>query len=127
MFICFFFKQNTAFELRITDWSSDVCSSDLSFWLADTLAMIGRRADAEKLFERLLGLRNDVGLLAEEYDTHLKRQCGNFPQAFSHVGLINTAYGLEPRQTGGPTRQTAEGKPDRTSQEPADAPDSQLA
>src|SRR3546814_16048219 len=93
-----------------------------SFWLADTLAMIGRRADAEKLFERLLGLRNDVGLLAEEYDTHLKRQCGNFPQAFSHVGLINTAYGLEPRPPRGPTRQTAEGTPDRASQDPHDHP-----
>ena len=97
-----------------------------SFWLADTLAMIGRRDDSEALFERLLALRNDVGLLAEEYDTHLGRQCGNFPQAFSHVGLINTAYNLQPRPTGGPTRQTAEGKPDRASQEPADAPDSHL-
>lgn len=65
-----------------------------SFWLADALTMIGRREDAEALFERLLSLRNDLGLLAEEYDTHAKRQLGNFPQAFSHVGLVNSANNL---------------------------------
>ena len=62
-----------------------------SFWLADAYAMIGRRRDAVKLFERLLSLRNDVGLLAEMYDPHLKRQLGNFPQAFTHITLIATA------------------------------------
>ena len=51
-------------------------------------------ADAETLFERLLALRNDLGLLAEEYDPQLERQLGNFPQAFSHVALINTAFNL---------------------------------
>ncbi|MET0406526.1 MAG: glycoside hydrolase family 15 protein [Cystobacter sp.] len=66
-----------------------------SFWLADNYVLQGRMTDAEKLFERLLGLRNDVGLLAEEYEPSLKRQLGNFPQAFSHVGLINTAFNLE--------------------------------
>ncbi|HMC54804.1 MAG TPA: glycoside hydrolase family 15 protein [Gemmatimonadaceae bacterium] len=65
-----------------------------SFWLADNLALIGRHDDARTLFERLLSLRNDVGLLAEEYDPVAKRQLGNFPQAFSHVALVNTALNL---------------------------------
>ena len=65
-----------------------------SFWLVDVLCMQGRLAEARTLFERLLELRNDVGLLAEEYDPRQKRQLGNFPQAFSHVGLINSAMGL---------------------------------
>ena len=62
-----------------------------SFWLADCFHLIGRKKDARLLFERLLDLRNDVGLLAEEYDPVNRRQLGNFPQAFSHVGLVNTA------------------------------------
>ncbi|RAJ59843.1 GH15 family glucan-1,4-alpha-glucosidase [Streptomyces sp. Amel2xB2] len=65
-----------------------------SFWLADDLAMIGRVEEARKLFERLLSLRNDLGLLAEEWDSRLQRQVGNFPQAFSHVPLIDTALRL---------------------------------
>jgi GH15 family glucan-1,4-alpha-glucosidase len=65
-----------------------------SFWLADDLAMIGRVEEARKLFERLLSLRNDLGLLAEEWDPRHKRQVGNFPQAFSHVPLIDTALRL---------------------------------
>jgi GH15 family glucan-1,4-alpha-glucosidase len=65
-----------------------------SFWLADAYAQAGRTDDARKLFESLLTLRNDVGLLAEEYDPTLKIQVGNFPQAFSHVALIDTAYNL---------------------------------
>ncbi|MGY1986087.1 glycoside hydrolase family 15 protein [Blastococcus sp. SYSU DS0669] len=65
-----------------------------SFWLVDALAGIGRRAEAEQLFERLLGLRNDVGLLSEEYDTACGRHMGNTPQAFSHVGLVNAARHL---------------------------------
>ena len=56
--------------------------------------LAGRKAEARDLFERLLGLANDVGLLAEEYDPVTKRQVGNFPQAFSHVGLINSAFNL---------------------------------
>ena len=62
-----------------------------TFWLADNYALQGRREEARELFERLLGLCNDVGLLAEEYDPHEKRLLGNFPQAFSHLGLIHTA------------------------------------
>jgi GH15 family glucan-1,4-alpha-glucosidase len=67
-----------------------------SFWLADCYAMTGRMDDARGVFERLLATRNDVGLLAEEYDPVAGRLLGNFPQAFSHVGLINTAYNLSP-------------------------------
>ena len=62
-----------------------------SFWLADCLQLLGRTAEATELFERLLELRNDVGLLSEEYDPRAKRQLGNFPQAFTHVALVNTA------------------------------------
>jgi GH15 family glucan-1,4-alpha-glucosidase len=65
-----------------------------SFWLADNLALQGRYEEARVLFERLLGLRNDLGLLSEEYDPEAKRLVGNFPQAFSHIGLINTARNL---------------------------------
>lgn len=65
-----------------------------SFWLADCFQLLGRTEDAKELFERLLGLRNDLGLLAEEYDPRRKRQLGNFPQAFSHVALVNTAQAL---------------------------------
>ena len=64
------------------------------FWLADNLALLGPPRGRDGAFERLLGLRNDVGLLAEEYDVGLGRQLGNFPQAFSHVGLVNAAVGL---------------------------------
>lgn len=69
-----------------------------SFWLADNYALMGREAEARTLFERLLSLRNDVGLLAEQYDPVAHRLLGNFPQAFSHVGLVNTAFNLTPRQ-----------------------------
>ena len=66
-----------------------------SFWYADALAALGRREEARALFERLLSLRNDVGLLAEEYDPVGRRQLGNFPQAFSHLALVNTALTLD--------------------------------
>ncbi|MBM3667391.1 MAG: glycoside hydrolase family 15 protein [Actinobacteria bacterium] len=62
-----------------------------SFWLADALAMAGRTGEARRLFERLLGLTNDVGLISEEYDPGRERLIGNFPQAFTHLTLINTA------------------------------------
>jgi GH15 family glucan-1,4-alpha-glucosidase len=65
-----------------------------SFWLVDVYTLQGRLDDAERLFRRLVGLRNDVGLLSEEYDTRGKRLVGNFPQAFSHLALVNSAYNL---------------------------------
>ncbi|MEU7198798.1 glycoside hydrolase family 15 protein [Streptomyces sp. NPDC045470] len=63
-----------------------------SFWLAEALHLTGRREEARELFDRLLRLPNDLGLLAEEYDPVAGRQLGNFPQAFSHIGLISTAF-----------------------------------
>ena len=65
-----------------------------TFWLADNYSLMGRIDDATEVFERLLALCNDVGLLAEEYDPRAGRLVGNFPQAFSHVPLINTARNL---------------------------------
>jgi GH15 family glucan-1,4-alpha-glucosidase len=65
-----------------------------SFWLADAYLLLNRPAEAHQLFERLLALRNDVGLPSEEYDARQRRLVGNFPQAFSHIGLINTAQNL---------------------------------
>ena len=62
-----------------------------SFWLASCLHLLGQKKKARQLFERLLKLRNDVGLFSEEYDPRTKRQLGNFPQAFTHVALVNTA------------------------------------
>ena len=79
-----------------------------SFWLADNLKLQGRNEEARELFERLLALRNDVGLLAEEYDPVAKRFLGNFPQAFSHVALITTAMNLSERKK--PVEQRAETK-----------------
>ncbi|MGB7257647.1 MAG: glycoside hydrolase family 15 protein [Pseudolabrys sp.] len=69
-----------------------------SFWLADAYLLIGRADDARRLFERLLSLRNDVGLLSEEYEPRGKRLVGNFPQAFSHLALVNTASNLFHRE-----------------------------
>jgi GH15 family glucan-1,4-alpha-glucosidase len=65
-----------------------------SFWLVDNLALMGRGEEATALFERLLGFCNDLGLLAEEYDPRSRRQLGNFPQAFSHISLVNSAHNL---------------------------------
>ncbi|GGV47435.1 glycoside hydrolase family 15 protein [Streptomyces spectabilis] len=95
-------------------YSTDGCTVDglpghegvflaCSFWLADALHLSGRTKEARALFERLLALCNDVGLLAEEYDAVERRQLGNFPQAFSHVGLVTTAFSLfgpDPRTAG---------------------------
>ena len=77
-----------------------------SFWLADNLVLQGRRGEARALFERLLALRNDVGLLAEEYDPRARRQLGNFPQAFSHLALTNTARNLAMAE--GPAKRRAQ-------------------
>jgi GH15 family glucan-1,4-alpha-glucosidase len=71
-----------------------------TFWLVDCLEQMGRRDEAVTLFERLLELRNDVGLLAEQYDTGAGRLVGNFPQAFSHVSLIHSARNLCPTVEG---------------------------
>jgi GH15 family glucan-1,4-alpha-glucosidase len=79
-----------------------------SFWLADNYALMGRRDEARELFERLLSLRNDVGLLSEEYDPKAGRLVGNFPQAFSHVPLIDTARNLA-RAVGPSEERAAEG------------------
>jgi GH15 family glucan-1,4-alpha-glucosidase len=67
------------------------CFLPCSFWLADCYLLTGRREEGEALFERLLALRNDVGLLAEEYDPRAKRMLGNFPQALTHMAIVNTA------------------------------------
>jgi GH15 family glucan-1,4-alpha-glucosidase len=82
-----------------------------SFWLADNYVLLGRENDARRLFERLLALRNDVGLLAEEYDPRARRQLGNFPQAFSHISLVDTALNLAQAATArgvGPATQRAQ-------------------
>ena len=79
-----------------------------SFWLADNLLMQGRREEARALFDRLVGLANDVGLLAEEYDPSAGRFLGNFPQAFSHIALVNTAMNLS--AVAKPAEQRAEQK-----------------
>jgi len=76
-----------------------------SFWLVDNLALLGRKDDATVLFEQLLGIANDVGLMAEEYDPNAGRMLGNFPQAFTHVALINSARNLS--RQGGPCEDRA--------------------
>jgi GH15 family glucan-1,4-alpha-glucosidase len=75
-----------------------------TFWLVDCLTLSDRHDDALKLFERLLSLRNDVGLLSEQYDPVAGRLMGNFPQAFSHIGLINSARNLTSRHGGAAER-----------------------
>jgi GH15 family glucan-1,4-alpha-glucosidase len=70
-----------------------------TFWLADTYQLLGRHQDAVRTFERVLALRNDLGLLSEAYDPGAGRMLGNFPQAFSHVGLVNTARNLGRRES----------------------------
>jgi GH15 family glucan-1,4-alpha-glucosidase len=85
-----------------------------SFWLADAYMLQGRRDEAQALFQRLLGLRNDLGLLAEEYDPRSQRLVGNFPQAFSHVALVNTAFNLTHAQK--PAEQRAEAEPPKAAE-----------
>jgi GH15 family glucan-1,4-alpha-glucosidase len=84
-----------------------------SFWLADDYMVLGRVDDARQLFERLLSLRNDVGLLAEGYDPRGQRQLGNFPQAFSHIALVSTAFNMSQAlgdNTQGPATQRVDGE-----------------
>ncbi|MCL2450505.1 MAG: glycoside hydrolase family 15 protein, partial [Polyangiaceae bacterium] len=76
-----------------------------SFWLADAYVATGRLRDAETMFERLLGIRNDLGLLAEEYDPKHGRLLGNFPQGFSHLTLIHTATVLAASEMGAARRE----------------------
>ena len=84
-----------------TSETEDGLSSDesafiaCSFWLVDAYVLLGRIDDARQLFERLLILRNDVGLLSEEYDPIARRLLGNFPQALSHIALVNSAFNLD--------------------------------
>ena len=80
-----------------------------SFWLVSALHLMGQRDKARKLFERLLSLRNDVGLLSEEYDPEAGRLVGNFPQALSHIALVNSAF--EVSRVSGPGKQRAESTP----------------
>jgi GH15 family glucan-1,4-alpha-glucosidase len=91
-------RYSTAADAGAVDGLSGVEGAFLpcSFWLADALATIGRGTEARELFERLLALRNDLGLLAEEYDPIGRRQLGNYPQAFTHLALVNTAATLSP-------------------------------
>jgi GH15 family glucan-1,4-alpha-glucosidase len=90
-----------------------------SFWFADNLMLLGRRGEAQELFEHLLRLRNDVGLLAEEYEPAGKRMLGNFPQAFSHVALINTALNLAKSDKPAEQRSGARPSPEATQASPA--------
>jgi len=76
-----------------------------TFWLADNLALQGRHAEARALFEKLLALRNELGLLAEEFDPAERRQLGNYPQAFTHVALVNTAFNLSRAEHPSPAEQ----------------------
>lgn len=99
-------------------YDSDTCTDGLtagegtflvcSFWLADVYVLLGRHAQAQALYESLTGLCNDVGLLAEQYDPAGQRMLGNFPQAFSHIGIINTALNLHRAQC--PVRDRADGR-----------------
>jgi GH15 family glucan-1,4-alpha-glucosidase len=84
-----------------------------TFWLVDNLALMGRVDEARALFGRLVGLANDVGLLAEEYDPGTRRLLGNFPQAFTHVAMVNSAYNLSQIETGrGPAHYRGRSYPD---------------
>ncbi len=78
-----------------------------SFWMVDALAMAGNHDEARRRFESLLDLRNDVGLLSEQYDPMSQRMLGNFPQAYSHLGLIDSAYNLLAEGKGGPAQDRA--------------------
>jgi hypothetical protein len=108
-----------------------------TFWLADNLVLMGRIHEAQEIFDRLRGLRNDVGLLSEEYDPSSRRMLGNFPQAFSHVAFVNTAANLSLADRGpsmmrsmgsaapdrGPTESREAGPAAMPSKGPASTPD----
>ena len=90
-----------------------------TFWLADCQHLLGREDEARQTFAKLLGLRNDLGLLSEEYDPQRKRLVGNFPQAFTHVGLVNTAYNLS--RPGGAAESRCEPEPTPDVEQPIQA------
>jgi GH15 family glucan-1,4-alpha-glucosidase len=84
-----------------------------SFWMVDNYVLQHRIDEARSLFENLLSLRNDVGLLAEEYDAREHRQMGNFPQAFSHLALVNSAHNLSAGTETGPAHDRSQTQPQR--------------
>ena len=92
-----------------------------SFWLVDAYILQGRHDDARRLFDRLLGLRNDVGLLSEEYDQKKSRLVGNFPQAFTHVALVNSALNISRAQKPVEQRSQSGQAPEGRTDEPATA------
>jgi GH15 family glucan-1,4-alpha-glucosidase len=100
-FVRRYLTEHTDDGLNDSEGTFRICS----FWMADALAMIGRVGEARDLYERLVALRNDVGLLAEEYDVTSGRMLGNFPLAFSHLGLVNTAWHLTTAES--PLRRSA--------------------
>nr|WP_314494174.1 glycoside hydrolase family 15 protein [uncultured Pseudomonas sp.] len=110
-------EQRLLHEGLVLRYDSDNCTDGLTagegtflvctFWLCDVYVLVGRQAEAEALYQRLLDLTNDVGLLAEQYDPQSQRMLGNFPQAFSHIGVINTALNLYRAQC--PVRDRASG------------------
>ncbi|MBA4136192.1 MAG: glucoamylase [Opitutus sp.] len=89
-----------------------------SFWLVDCYCLLGRKAEAEKLFNQLLAIRSPLGLLAEEYEPRLQRQLGNYPQAFSHVGLVNSALNLARRLGPASERSATDEAPSEASRPP---------
>jgi GH15 family glucan-1,4-alpha-glucosidase len=99
---------------RTLDPSGEGVFLACTFWLADSYWLLGRRDEARQLFERLLELCNDVGLLSEQYDPAARRFLGNFPQAFSHVSLINTAFNLS-QDVGAAEHRKSEGELDAPS------------
>ena len=84
----------SAIARKIRDRSMEGAFLPCNFWMVDCLHALGRKEEARDWFERLLKIRSPLGLLAEEYNPTLKRMVGNFPQAFSHVALVNSAYNL---------------------------------
>ena len=99
-----------------------------SFWLVSCLKMIGREADARRLLDHLLSLRNDLGLFSEEYDTERNRQVGNFPQAFSHIAMVNAIFDLEATERATRARHHRQGQmPERPAERINTAPELQTA
>ena len=92
-------RSATVCSTAVLAWPGEGVFLPCSFWLVDCLELLGRHDEALALFERLIGLANDVGLLSEEYDPTAKRLLGNFPQAFTHLALVGTAFNIAPHLT----------------------------